>query len=230
MKLVILTGGIACGKSTVGDYMNQKYGITVIDSDKITYQLQQPGGKAYNKIVQVFGEKYLNPDKTINRKELGNLVFNDFSKRRILNHIVHPLVLRTIFFESMKHWFMRERIVVLDIPLFFEIHMKKEYFDEVLTVSVKKEVQIERLMKRNDLTLEAAESRVSSQIPIEKKEEQSTFVVHNGGTIEDMQKQVDEFVKFVGSKQQIITRYPDPLFILFFLASIVVLLFSLFQK
>ncbi|KAK8887680.1 Dephospho-CoA kinase cab5 [Tritrichomonas musculus] len=224
MKLIVLTGGIACGKTTVGDYLQQYYNIPIIDSDKITYQLQRPGGSAYAKIVKVFGDKYLNSDKTINRKKLGDLVFHDFSERRKLNHIVHPLVLRTIFCETIKCWFSREPIVVVDVPLFFEIHMKPKFFDEVVTVAVKPEVQIERLMKRNNFSLETAESRIKSQIPIEKKCKQSTFVINNEGSKEETKKQVDSLIKKLRSENQIFTRYPDPIFLLFLLLLIIVVI------
>ena len=223
MKLVVLTGSIACGKSMVGHYMSDKYGITIIDSDKITMQLQQPGAEAYKRIVATFGEKFLNDDKTINRKELGNLVFNDFSQRRKLNRIVHPLVLKTIFFETVKHWLKREKIVVLDIPLFFEIHMKKMYFDEVVTVALKPETQLQRLMKRNGLDENAAQSRIKSQMPIEKKCEMSTYVINNDGDIEQTKAQVDKFINYLNQKQRLLTRYPDPLFVIFIILSIIIL-------
>lgn len=224
MKLIVLTGGIACGKTTVGNYLQQRYKIPIVDSDKITYQLQKPGGKAYKKIVNTFGEAYLNSDKTINRKKLGDLVFHDFSERRKLNHIVHPLVLRSIFTEVIKSWFSKEPIVVVDIPLFFEIHMKPHFFDEVVCVAVKPEVQIERLMKRNSLSLEAAESRIKSQIPIEKKCKQSTYVIDNGGSEEETKKQIDVLIGKLKSQNQIFTRFPDPIYLLFILFLIVVII------
>lgn len=224
MKLIVLTGGIACGKTTVGNYLHQRYNIPIVDSDKITYQLQRPGGKAYKKIVTTFGEAYLNSDRTINRKKLGDLVFHDFSERRKLNHIVHPLVLRSIFVEIIKCWFSKESIVVVDIPLFFEIHMKPHFFDEVVTVAVKPEVQIERLMKRNNLSLEAAESRVKSQIPIEKKCAQSTYVIDNEGTEEETKKQIDTLVEKLKSQNQIFTRFPDPIYLLFIIILIITII------
>lgn len=224
MKLIVLTGGIACGKTTVGNYLQQHYNIPIVDSDKITYQLQRPGGKAYTKIVKTFGEQYLNSDKTINRKKLGDLVFHDFSERRKLNHIVHPLVLRSIFCEIIKLWFSKEQIVVVDIPLFFEIHMKPHYFDEVVTVAVKPEIQIQRLMKRNNLSLEAAESRIKSQIPIEKKCKQSTFVINNEGSEDETKNQIDILVGKLKSESHIFTRFPDPIYLLFILLFIIMII------
>lgn len=229
MKILVLTGGIACGKTTVAKYFHDKYHITIIDSDLITYQLQQPGAKAYNQIVKVFGSKYINPDQTLNRKELGNLVFHDKSQRKKLNQIVHPLVIRTIIKEVIKSWTQRKKVVILDIPLFFEIKMKPKYFDEVITVSVSPDVQIERLMKRNDLSHEDALSRITSQMPIEIKCELSTVVINNDGDESDFKADVDNLMKKIYSQSQIFTRYPDPLSLLFILLSIVfVLIYKLF--
>ena len=214
MKLVVLTGGIACGKTTVANILKKKYNIPIVDSDKITYQLQEPGGEAYVPIVKYFGESILNEDKTLNRKQLGNIIFQNREKRLVLNKIVHPLVLKTLFKNTVKHWIEREPIVILDIPLFFEIKMPKFLFNDIITVSTNKELQLQRLMKRNTLTEEEAKNRINSQMPLEIKCKNSTIVINNETNIEDLENQIDSIVKNWKRSNPILTLYQDPMIVL----------------
>lgn len=230
MKLLVLTGGIACGKSTAANYFSKKYHIPVVDSDVITHNLQVPGGKAYQKIIETFGHEILNEDNTINRKALGAIIFNDTSKRRQLNRIVHPLVIRKLVFEAIKYWFMGYKIVILDIPLFFEIHVPAQYFNEVVTVSVSKETQIRRLMERNQLTEDAALSRIKAQMSLEEKCKRSTVILDNNGKEEDLEKQIDVVVEKLQRSSQLFTLYPLPRYILMLVALLILLIAYIISK
>lgn len=192
MRLIVLTGGIACGKSTVGEIFTKKYRIPIVDCDKIAHQQQLPGGPAYKKIIETFGKEFLNDDGTINRKKLGQLVFNDEKQRMKLNHITHPLVRNEITRQILYHYFHFEPFVLIDIPLYFEVKFQSKLYSDVITVASSEEIQIERLMKRNNFTEEEAKSRIKAQMPVEEKCKRSTIVIRNDSTREDLEKRIDE--------------------------------------
>lgn len=214
MKLIVLTGGIACGKTTVATILKDKYHIPIVDSDEITHKVQEPGGSAYAPIVKYFGESILNEDKTINRKALGDIIFQDKEKRHVLNKIVHPEVFKSLGFQTAMYYFSREPFVILDIPLFFEIKMPKFLFNDIITVAANPEIQLERLMKRNSFTEEEARHRIGSQMPIADKCKQSTIVIQNDSDREDLEKQVDKVVENWKKSSMFTTIYQDPIVLL----------------
>jgi dephospho-CoA kinase len=194
MTLVVgLTGGIASGKSTVAN-MFKEMGIEVIDADVEAREAVKRGEVAYEQIVTYFGEDILNDDHTINRSQLGEIIFNDSVKRQKLNEIVHPDVRRRMN-EKKKAAILRgDQVVVLDIPLLFESGLK-HMVDVVLLVYVEKDVQLQRLMERNLLTKEEALARIQSQIPIQDKRKLADKVINNNGSIDDTKKQLIELLK-----------------------------------
>lgn len=171
MTLVIgLTGGIASGKSTVANMLIEK-GITVIDADIIAKQAVEKGMPAHRQIIDEFGEDILLPNGDIDRKKLGALVFTNEQKRLALNAIVHPAVRQEMLNRRDKAIANREAFVVLDIPLLFESKLES-LVDKIIVVSVTEELQLERLMKRNQLTEEEAVSRIRAQMPLEEKQQE----------------------------------------------------------
>lgn len=171
MTLVIgLTGGIASGKSTVANMLIEK-GITVIDADIIAKQAVEKGMPAYRQIIDEFGEDILLSNGDIDRKKLGALVFTNEQKRLALNAIVHPAVRQEMLNRRDEAVANREAFVVLDIPLLFESKLES-LVDKIIVVSVTKDLQLERLMKRNQLTEEEAVSRIRSQMPLEEKQQE----------------------------------------------------------
>lgn len=221
MRLVALTGGISCGKTTVADYFREKYGITVVDADRITHEVQQPGTPVFKKLVETFGREIVQEDGTLDRKKLGEIVFNNETERRKLNRIVHPAVMKQIMMNIAKGWITRKSIVIADIPLFFEIRTPQKWFNDIITVAVSEEVQLGRLMQRNQLTEDAARSRIKAQMPLEKKCEMSTIVLNNNGSVDDLKKEIDEIVA-KWERESVKTYFPDPLKIVMALASVVV--------
>ncbi len=193
MTLVVgLTGGIASGKSTVAN-MFKEMGIEVIDADVEARKAVEIGEEAYEQIVTYFGEGILNADHTINRSQLGEIIFNDSVKRQKLNEIVHPDVRRRMNEKKEAAILRGEQVVVLDIPLLFESGLK-HMVNVVLLVYVEKDVQLQRLMDRNLLTKEEALARIQSQMPIEDKRKLADKVINNNGTIEDTKKQLIELL------------------------------------
>jgi dephospho-CoA kinase len=184
MTVVIgLTGGIASGKSTVSA-MLEALKIPVIDADKIAREVVEVGQDAYKQIVVIFGEKILLENGEIDRAKLGAVIFNDEEKRKKLNSIVHPAVRERMNEQKNNYIQAGEKAVVLDIPLLFEGNLTN-LVDKILLVYVDQDVQIERLMKRNDFTYEEAIARIRSQMPLKEKVSRSDEVINNNGSIEE---------------------------------------------
>ncbi|MEC1289809.1 dephospho-CoA kinase [Bacillus mojavensis] len=193
MTLVIgLTGGIASGKSTVANMLIDK-GITVIDADIIAKQAVEKGMPAYRQIIDEFGEDILLENGDIDRRKLGAIVFTNEQKRLALNSIVHPAVREEMLKRRDESIANLETFVVLDIPLLFESKLES-LVDKIIVVSVTKELQLERLIKRNQLTEEEALSRIRSQMPLEEKVSRADDVIDNSGTLEETKQQLEEIL------------------------------------
>lgn len=189
MALIIgLTGGIASGKSTISA-MFKEMNIPVVDADLIARQVVEPGEKAYTDIVQLFGKDILQNDDTLNRKKLGGIVFSDEEKRMQLNKIVHPAIRKRMLNEKDHYVAEGANCVVLDIPLLFESQLT-HMVDKTIVVYVDYEIQLERLMKRDQFTEEEANQRIQSQMPLKDKARKADAVIHNNGTIEQANEQL----------------------------------------
>jgi dephospho-CoA kinase len=178
-----LTGGIATGKSTVAVIFGQA-GAKIIDADQIARNVVQKGLPAWQKVVAHFGPRVLMLDGQINRATLADVVFNDPIQKRYLNAIVHPYVHREI--EELTQQFRKTKVhdvVVLDVPLLYEVGMDKD-LDKVIVVYVPEEVQLDRLMKRDELSEQSARVRIQSQMPIEEKRRRADIVIDNSGSLE----------------------------------------------
>lgn len=194
LALVIgLTGGIATGKSTVSE-MFKEMDIPVVDADVISREVVEPGELAYEKIVDTFGEEVLHLDGTLNRKKLGSIVFGDEQKRKQLNEIVHPEVRKKMISERDRYVQEGHPIVVLDIPLLFESKLT-HFVDKTLLIYVDEDIQLKRLMNRDQSTKEEALQRINAQYPISKKLELADAVIYNNGTIEETKEQLLEQLK-----------------------------------
>lgn len=190
-KIIGLTGGIASGKTTVSDYLKER-GYTVLDADAYSRKTTAKNGPAIPAIKKAFGDDIVNADGELDRKKLGSIIFNDADKRRELNEIVHPLIRDMMNSDEEK--FIKEGHVFLDIPLLFENGLN-ERCDFVVTVFVDRDTQIKRLTARNDLTVEEAEARINSQMPLTEKVHMSEYRLDNNGNLETLYKQIDRFTK-----------------------------------
>ena len=191
MLNVGLTGGIACGKSTVAKMFFEK-GAHLIDFDSLAHKVQEPGNTAWQKVVDYFGEEILQPDKKIDRVKLGNIVFADKKKLSELNNIVHPLVYQEWHARLEKIGKKEKHAIVLsDIPLLFEGNMQ-HLFDLTVLVLIAPEEQIRRLMARNGVSKEEAEKRLKSQIQISEKISLADIIIDNEGSIPETEKKVGQ--------------------------------------
>jgi len=191
-KIIGITGGIASGKSTVTEFLRQK-GFQVVDADAVVHQLQKPGGRLYQVLVEHFGEKILLENGELNRPLLASLIFSnpeeqEWSKRTQGEIIREELAaLRNQFAQTEALFFM-------DIPLLFEQNYAS-WFDETWLVYVNRDVQLERLMKRDQISKEAAESRLNSQWPLERKISLSSHSLDNNGNQEQLIAQVVQLLE-----------------------------------
>ena len=191
-KIIGITGGIASGKSTVTEFLRQK-GFQVVDADAVVHQLQKPGGRLYQVLVEHFGEKILLENGELNRPLLASLIFSnpeeqEWSKRTQGEIIREELAaLRNQFAQTEALFFM-------DIPLLFE-QVYASWFDETWLVYVNRDCQLERLMKRDQISKEAAESRLNSQWPLERKISLSSHSLDNNGNQEQLIAQVVQLLE-----------------------------------
>jgi dephospho-CoA kinase len=191
MSLVIgLTGGIASGKSTVSN-MLKEMAIPVIDADVEARLAVEKGEPAYKKIIAEFGDDILLPSGEIDRVKLGSIIFHNAEKRQLLNGIVHPEVRKRMNNQVEAARTRGEQVIVLDIPLLFESNLT-HMVEKTILVYVDRDIQLKRLMERNALSLEDAEARIKSQMPLSDKVPLADVVINNNGDIEDTKKQVIE--------------------------------------
>ncbi|PPA71610.1 dephospho-CoA kinase [Jeotgalibacillus proteolyticus] len=186
--IIGLTGGIASGKSTIAKWFAEN-DFAVIDADVSARKVVEPNEEAFRKIVEAFGENILAEDGTIDRAQLGALIFADEEKRKILNEIVHPAVRKDMLEQKENALVSGKQTVVLDIPLLFESKLQW-MVDKIIVVYVDYETQLQRLMNRNQYSKEEALMRISSQLSLEEKRKQADAVIDNSGSIEEAFEQL----------------------------------------
>ncbi|HUJ11039.1 MAG TPA: dephospho-CoA kinase [Verrucomicrobiae bacterium] len=184
-----LTGGIATGKSTTLQRWKQA-GAVGIDTDELAHQTLEPGTPTWNEIVRTFGPSILNQNQTVNRRELGQIVFGNPEKRLALNRIIHPVVHQK-WIERIEQLERDDKaeVAVVSIPLLYEVGAEK-HFDCVVAVGCSEQTQMARL-KQKGLTETEARGRMGAQWPIQKKMDQADFVIWNDGKLEVLVEQAD---------------------------------------
>ena len=191
-KIIGLTGGIATGKSTVSELLTA-YGFKVVDADVASRKAVKKGSKGLDQIREKFGQEAIDDNGEMNRKYVGELVFNNPEQRIELNKIVHPIV-REIMEEEKNHYLNEGYNVIMDIPLLFENDLQ-DTVDEVWVVYTSESIQIERLMERNDLSQEDAKARVYSQISIDKKSRMADHVIDNLGDKLELKQNLQQLLE-----------------------------------
>jgi len=180
---VVLTGGIATGKSTVASLF-MLHGFLTIDADKIAHKLLDIH---HEKIAEIFGAEYIENKKVL-RKKLGLLIFNNVDEKTKLEKFIHPLIKDEIINEA-KIFESQKKPYLIDIPLFFE----RQHYDieKSIVVYIPKKMQIERLRKRDNSSEEEALSRINNQLDIEEKKAMATFVIDNTKDLKNLQNEVE---------------------------------------
>jgi dephospho-CoA kinase len=180
---VVLTGGIATGKSTATTLLSL-YGFRFIDADKITHQILDASS---DKIADLFGSEYVAGGK-VDRAKLGKLVFADKVRRQELEALLHPLIYDEIARLSEEQDRFKKPYII-DIPLFFE--GDRYPIGKSIVIYAPREKQLERLMKREGFSEEEALRRIESQMDIEEKRKRATWVIDNSGNLKQLQQECD---------------------------------------
>ena len=184
--IIGITGSIATGKTFVTDYLLKK-NYKVVDADVISRNLLKKDGKCYQKVIATF-EDILLENKEIDRQKLGKIIFNDECKKKVLEDIIHPEVIKTIF-EKIEE--IKFDNVFVSMPLLYEIGFEK-YVDKVIVVYADEKTQIERLMRRDNINREYAVNKIRNQMSLNEKIKKCDFVIDNS---KEKEKTIDEIEK-----------------------------------
>lgn len=199
MLLVGLTGSIATGKSTVSEMFRRK-GAEIIDADQIAREVVEPGTEGLERIAREFGPGILDDEGKLNRERLGARIFQNPAEREKLNRLLHPLIVDCMRAKTEK--IKKEKdpdLLIWDVPLLIEGNLT-QWVEAVILVYTPKEIQLERLMKRNALSKEEAEKRILAQMDIEEKKKYADYMIDNRGTLSETERQVDQLWKQLISK------------------------------
>ena len=186
-KIIGITGGIASGKSTVTKFLRQE-GYKVVDADAVVHQLQKPGGRLYQTLVEHFGDEVLLENGELNRPLLASLIFSN-TKEQEWSKNTQGEIIREELAALRDQLAQTEALFFMDIPLLFE-QGYDSWFDETWLVYVNRDVQLKRLMKRDQISKEAAESRLNSQWPLERKMVLASHSLDNNGNQKQLIAQV----------------------------------------
>ena len=203
-----LTGGIGTGKSTVSQILRNK-GFSVIDLDVISHKvIEFPS--IVEKIVKNFGKEVLennennnDGNRTVSREKLGKIIFSNREKRFTLNSIMHPEILRIMHKKILECESKNEKenkIIFVEIQLLFEVQWEKE-FDYILLVAAKRDIQVRRVLERDKRSEKEAWNIINSQMSLDEKRGKSDFVIENDGNIDDLNREVDKFLKILEQQQ-----------------------------
>ena len=190
MKIYGLTGNIGTGKSTVAGIL-EKFGAKIIDADKIARDVVKPGTPAWNRIVSHYGKNILNPDSTLNRKELGEIVFGNREELEKLNSFTHPYILEKIkrlISENRKNG---AKVTVIEAALLNRQSPLGRKLDGIIAVTAKNELKVERIRARDHISEDETLSRIKSQVPEDEKIKDADYVINNSSDLKQLEKQVE---------------------------------------
>ena len=212
MRLIGITGSIACGKTTVSRELIRR-GFPVIDGDVLSRELTGPGGQAMNKIKAVFGDRFLLPDGSLNRRAMGRLVFSDQSARTRLDQLMAPY-LQALTLKRIEEVRASGAILCfLDMPLLYEKGYDR-YCDTVWCVWIPEELQLERLMERDGFSRAEALDRMHAVMSSDEKANLSSVVIDNSGSVSDTLMQVSDLLSIELRRAETAPRrrknLPDP--------------------
>ena len=186
-KIIGITGGIASGKSTVTNFL-RKQGFQVVDADAVVHQLQKPGGRLFEALDQHFGQEIILENGELNRPLLASLIFSNPEEREWSKQTQGEII-REELATLRDQLAQTEAIFFMDIPLLFEQDYSA-WFDETWLVYVDRAVQVERFMKRDQLSKDGAESRLAAQWSLEEKKKLATHILDNNGSRDQLVSQV----------------------------------------
>lgn len=189
-RIIGLTGGIGTGKTTVSNYLTQKYNLPILDADIYAREAVAINSPILKKIFNRYGNKVKLPDGSLNRSALGEIIFNDNTEKLWLESQIHPYVCDR-FKSGLSE--LENDTIVLSIPLLFEANLT-HLVTEIWVVYCDRPTQITRLQQRNDLNRQQAESRIDSQLPLLTKVERADVVLDNNSNLNTLYRQIDRAI------------------------------------
>lgn len=191
MKVIGLTGSIGSGKSTVSCFF-EELGAIVIDADQVSRQVVEPGSPALKELTVAFGENILNPDGSLNRTLVAEIVFNSDEKRELLNSIIHPMIFNEINSTIEEYREKGTEIIILEAALILEKKGLIKLIDKLIVVSIDEETQKKRLEGRGDLSKEQINARINSQLTNNEKIKHADYIIDNNQDLVNTREQVRE--------------------------------------
>ena len=188
--LIGLTGGIACGKSSVSKHLLKK-GAIVVDADQIARNILAPNSLGLKRVLERWGQKVLDVNGQVNRAYLGSIVFSDLKERKALEAITHPLIAQESQSQIEDARSKKVPLIVYDAALLIEAG-RSEQFRPLVVVTTSEEIQKKRIMDRDHLTEAEALARIDSQLPLKDKEKLADYLIYNDGNWAKLYQQVDE--------------------------------------
>ncbi|MFB6285565.1 MAG: dephospho-CoA kinase [Candidatus Bipolaricaulia bacterium] len=186
MMIVGLTGGIASGKSTIARALADEPGVAVEDADRVAWETYQPGTDVHRQLVDHFGRRILTPDRTIDRRALGRIVFHDEGEREALNRVVHPAVRKRLRARAEKHEADGVEVLIVQAALILEAEpVDRSFYDVYVLVWVDPDEQLRRLMRRDGLDRAKALQKIRAQTSQDVKAERANYVIDSTGNLDE---------------------------------------------
>ena len=199
MLVLGLTGNIGCGKSSVSTIFMEN-NIKVVDADIVARQIFDDKN-LLNEVFSTFGKSIKNQDGSLNRRALGNIVFNDDEKLILINNLTHPKIKQKILSKVEEYKNQGEKIVVIDAALLIEDDYIP-YIQKLILITCRKEIQINRIIARDNCTKEEAISRINSQMSQEEKVKFADYIIDNSNSFEELQKKVLELISVLQGERE----------------------------
>ncbi|MCF8067886.1 MAG: dephospho-CoA kinase [Desulfobacterales bacterium] len=192
---IAVTGNAGSGKSVVCEYFSDM-GATVVSADALAREVVEPGTESYGRIVEYFGDEILSDDKTLDRPKLRRLISHDDTAKSALESFTHPEIIKRMHLHATEAGRAGKDIVVLEVPLLFESGLESQ-FDYIVLVTSDQDIRLERLVKRDHVSVKAAEELISIQLPDEKKKIFSDFIIENNSDLKHILKSVKNILAAV---------------------------------
>lgn len=195
--IIGLTGQTGAGKSTVSEVFAEN-GYVIINADHISRKVVEKGSECLKELTEIFGLNILNPDDTLNRKELAKIVFADKTKLEMLNSIIYPYITTEIISQIRHYSENGKKLILLDAPTLFESH-SDDFCEIIISVVAKPEIRKERIIQRDNITAEQAQNRMDSQLSTEFFIEHSDFIIENNDSVDvlnGISKEVADKIKY----------------------------------
>jgi len=190
-RTIGLTGGIATGKSTASDYLANKHSLPVLDADVYARQAVEKGGEILGAIAHRHGPKVLLPNGTLNRQTIGNIIFTNPKEKHWLEQQIHPYVRAQFTVDTATY--PQNQTLIYAIPLLFEANLT-HLVTEIWVVACSPTQQLQRLIKRSNLTQSQAQARIDAQMPLYEKSERADYILNNSESKEFLFQQIDKII------------------------------------